>query len=210
MTRTISAANEAALQEKLVRYALFIRIDWPTQLITIHNGYGSFVFNGETYLGIGSQGQVGLVKESLEMRPDSARFKLAGAPSNLLQEIFEQDYHRKAVNIYYSLVNERFQLVDPPFEIWTGSLNYIDVDDDGSVAEITVDCISESAEWKEPHVSRHTDAEQRRLFTGDLGHEFMHTFKHKKVLWNGAVTIPGGGGSPGPRPGQPDTPRLIP
>jgi hypothetical protein len=80
--RTISALNEGALNARVVRPILFLRLDFFTGVKRFHTEIGDRdavhpIFGNETYTGVGDFGGISSnITESIAQAPQAVKFSL--------------------------------------------------------------------------------------------------------------------------------------
>lgn len=197
--RTISAPNVTAIQEKLVPYLLLVELDFPSQFVRVHNGAGQITFESNIYNGIGDFGEVSLIEEELDSKPRNLKFSLRGVPKDSITDALTEKYHGRSARINLGLLNaDRTTFIDTPFEIWSGTMNYIDLQHDGDQCRLVLECMSNSQKSALSKVGRYTLEDQNRLFPGDNFFKFVQGMTNREVEWGGIIFTGGGGGGPAP------------
>ena len=195
----LSTSNAEAAAQAAVPLVIMARLDLASGPLTLHDGYAPLIFNGETYAAIGENGQFGGtsgIEEVSEFRPKSMRLTLSGVPQSNVDELSPGEYHGRDCDLYIALLDENGAFVDTPQRLWSGFMDYATVAVTDSSAAITLVCESRILDFKRPRASRYTNAEQLRLYPGDLAFQFVARLNGRVLQWGGSrVLSPPGGTS---------------
>jgi hypothetical protein len=103
-------------------------------------------------------------------------------------------------------------LIDDPVQVFSGSLDVMQVVDSGTACEILVTAENRLIDLERPsEVRYYTDADQQRYSTGDLGCQFVEKLQTKEIVWGrvrsspAPATGPGGSTPTAPPPGSVET-----
>src|SRR5690348_11905300 len=86
MSRNLTSPLIADLTSENLYPAFLADITFTSGVSYVWSGVGSLVWNGHTYIGVGSLGQVGDVNENTEVRADGTSLTLSGIDSTLLND----------------------------------------------------------------------------------------------------------------------------
>jgi hypothetical protein len=71
----------------VVRPVLLALFDFAGGAVRVWSGMGDLTWDGRTWIGVGTFGEVGPIEETTEVRATGALFQLSGVPSGLLNEV---------------------------------------------------------------------------------------------------------------------------
>lgn len=209
MTRIMDTAQSTGLQQKRISAVFMARIEFPTTPLFAHNGVGSIVFNGDTYIGVGDNGLIEVVEENLASRPADVRLMLLNIPQTVIDPVINEPYHGCDLFIYYTVCNDFGQPVATPFEMWRGTVDTIELIERPNGIVYVLEGKNILSLWNRSKTRHITDAELQRRFPGDTARKHLATIATKQVFW-GPQPIPGyGRGGGDRRGGRPEGVRPV-
>jgi len=181
--RTLTSGQLAGISGKVVPQLFFVRLDFPTTPIYVHNGIGSITVLSHTFIGIYDYAMMDTVEEAIENRPTDIRLGIKRIPQLIIDPVILEKCHGKPSYIYHSVADPAGQPIDTPTEVWRGTIDYSNlvVAEDG--VQYIVVCKNIMNSWARARVKRITDAEQQRRFPGDAAYKHLPSLEDKKVLW---------------------------
>jgi hypothetical protein len=157
--RTISALNEGALNARVVRPILFLRLDFFTGVKRFHTEIGDRdavhpIFGNETYTGVGDFGGISSnITESIAQAPQAVKFSLTEA--------------------MFGFDDENATLIDDPVIVWSGFMDKVDITLGNNTAEMTMTCESRATIGQQSSDLRFSDEDLQAAVTGELGGEYI-------------------------------------
>lgn len=196
MTR-LTATNETAAAEPSVVFVTLVDLDFVGGHIRVHDGLGTLSHGGNDYLGVGLYGSVEQVSEDLEISGKGLRLTLSGVPGDLVPDVFtETNYQRRAATLYGGFLNPATHAwVDTPFEIWSGTMDYLEVSGDAREARVTLTVEDELR--REALIARYCDEDQQARFPGDTFFRDLPNVANYRSTWGQRTVIMGGGAGGG-------------
>lgn len=198
MTR-IAGANLAAAGASHVEPRLLVFIGTPGEQYYICSGNTDITHPDtlDVYTAVGPFGSVEAIGEDTDLRPTTIRMTLSGVDSALLSDATTQAYSRGRVQIFVAFLNPAtMQLVDSPYEVFFGQLDQFSISMAANEAAITLTAQDEFARWGEARQLLYTDAEQRRLWSGDTGLDQVVFIQNRNLVWGGGTQTVGSPSSP--------------
>lgn len=125
MTRTIDAAAIAELTKTQVKPALLATLDFASGMLRVWSGVGPLVYDGETYLGVGTLGEISPLEESGQgmVRATNLTMRLSGIPSTYLSLALTEEYQGREVTVSLGFFTP--ETISPVLE---GGETFIDTD----------------------------------------------------------------------------------
>lgn len=197
MSRDISATNLTEINAAHLYEVLLVKLEFDTP-VYCHSGIGTITYGGNDYLGVGQFGSVSGARESENLTPSPLTLTLSGVDSSLITEALDSGNYGDAVTIFSGYRQDDGTLVDDPFIIWKGSLEYTSISQgESNAAAITLQ--HDLAVLDESDGGRFTDEDQQTRFSGDLGLEYVADMNGLRLIWGGARVVTGvlGGSKPG-------------
>jgi len=184
--RDISLLNEEQLSASLSIPVLFFRGDFRTDTIYLWSGLGNIEWGGHTWLGVGDFGQITDVVESGDVRANGLNVALTGIPQELISLVLQEVRWTQDCDIYLGFMEDdsgTFALVDDPVLLFKGKMDAPVLDEGADTATITISIESRLIDLERPRVRRYTDQDQKQLFPGDRGLEYVASLQDKNIVW---------------------------
>lgn len=183
--RTLSVAASAALSQPMVPMALLIDMALTSPLRLCTGGW-ALTWGGNTYLPSHGVGTVETVRESASGVPEALRFTLNGVPSSLVSLALTEPVQGKSVSVYVAIFDpETYAILDAALE-WSGTLDTMSLSDAPGGGLISVTAEHAGLDLLRAVPVRYTDADQQRLYSGDLGFEYVTDQADQTIVWPAA------------------------
>lgn len=182
MSRGLSAPNVTASAALHVRPIYFVELVFDTGTVRVHNGVGTFTWGGNSWLGIGSLGEVGPIEESLALSPFSLSLSLTAFDPVLTADAISEELYGRASRIYSGLLDDNGQLVADPHQRWGGTMDHVTVRLGGD-DRIELVCENGFKFLDRANGALFTDEDQQRRYAGDLFFEFLDQMIDLRVQW---------------------------
>lgn len=184
--RTIDSAAQAVLDARgRLPLAMLVNLDLDTPLL-LNTSRWNLVWDGDTYLGAGPLGRVETTQESTQ-GPQPLTLTLNGLSASIRAQVLSENVQGKAVSLLVAIFDPAtYQILDAVAE-WDGTLDVMTWRDDGATAVVTVTAESSGADLLRGVSVRYTHQDQQRLYSGDLGFEFVVAQGEKTIVWPAAT-----------------------
>jgi hypothetical protein len=189
MARDLPVAVASAITQPVVPLAFFAELQFASGTVRMWSGFGTKSWNGQNWSGAGDFGGLSPVDESTEVRAAGLAFTLSGIPSNSIALALGDSYRGRPCKLWMAILDDAEAIVGA-HQIFAGRMDVMKIDDTGETATISVQAESRLVDLRRPRSLRYTDAEQQRLFAGDVGLEYVAKLAEKPLFWG--VPAPGG------------------
>lgn len=170
--------------------------------VNLWSGYGTITYAGTGYLGIGTLGTISPVEETTDLAARGITMQLSGVPTAMIAVALSENYQGKACSVMFGALDSSGALVSTPITIFSGRMDVMSINDDGQNATIGMTAENKLVDFRRPREVRYTDEEQKNLYSGDKGLEFVNSIQEKEIYWgNAKFSAPvddSGGGNYGP------------
>lgn len=182
--RTLTSAALAALSRSPVPLAVLVEMDLTAPL-NLNTGSLTLALNGTTYLGTAGLGKIEAIQETAaEIR--QLKFELSGVPSTSIALALAEPVQGKAVRIKLAIFDpDTYQILDTRLR-WAGYLDVMSITDGAGTATLSVTAEHAGIDLLRPATSLYSDAEQRRLYPGDLFFQYVADQADVRVIWPSA------------------------
>lgn len=192
MSRTLTAAVQAAIAAENVPFLILVQLDFGSGYVRVTNCPYAVTWNGYTWLGLGALGSIEAVKESAGLEAAAVALKLAGVPldgdgdSELIAIALGEHYQGREAKIWAAPLDADHRILSDPVLIFNGRMDTMPIEVSGGTAAIALNVESRLADWDRPRVRRYNDADQQAEYAGDLGLQFVEQMVEKAILWGRA------------------------
>ena len=107
MTRSMTAAMEAALLRSANHLVVLVKMETDTTPIRVWSGSGDLVFNTETYSGVGEFGSITRSSETLELAASGIQLALSGIPASFISSALTDVRQGRNVTVWIGVVKNR-------------------------------------------------------------------------------------------------------
>lgn len=182
MSRTIAAATLAALSSQHIRWLIFAKVEFDFATLAFNSSLESKVFDGDTYLGAGSLGNVSQAVESSGLDPAEYEITFSGVNDTVLSAAATEDYLNKHAIVHVAVLDEFDAIIGEPFVWFEGLTDSVNVNY-GEQSTIVVNIRDRLTDWSRRRISRYTDGEQQSMHPGDKGLEFVTEVASRDIVW---------------------------
>lgn len=192
MARDITAGVSTATDAATAHPAIFVFFDFASGPLRVWTGYGDYTLGGETFSGVGDLGSISPIEEGKSISARGVSLTISGVPSERVSTALNRkEYHNRPVTLWLALFGaDGSTLIADEVQIFSGRLDTMTINDAGETSTITVTAESRLIDLERPRELRFTDQEQKRLFPGDRGLEYVAGLQGKDIPWGvrGAVS----------------------
>jgi len=206
MPRNISQEILDEFASPKVRPALFAEFFFDEETVYMWSGYGSFVWNDKEFLGGGNFVGVSPIEETQDLQAKGVVLSLNGVKSENVSFALGEHIRNRKVRLYLGSINTTSRialedetgfvltedggkvilentLIAPPYQIFSGLMDTIEISDDGREAIIRMNVENILIRGQRNKVSRYTAEDQKRRFPNDKGLDFINQLQDKELVW---------------------------
>lgn len=205
MTRFALPDNTAATELPHVPYVLLAEFDFPSGFVRLNSSDRNFTHNGQTFTGLGHLAGLENIKDSGNLVPEKLEFKLSFDQA-LITTAQTENFHRRPMTLWLGLLDENYQFVETPEEIWGGYMENMPIRAEKNVAVLALTCQNELVMWDETAGWLYSDEHQQLHVAGDVFFNQVATLPNKEIRWGGSFVGTGPRNQPNPRIGNPRHP----
>lgn len=183
MARDLSTAYATAIDGATLRLAYITLMDFASGDLQLWSGNGNLTWNSLTWTGTGTFGGISTIEEAKGIEAPGVQLSLSGVPSAMLALALTDTYQGRSVKVWQALFDASSVLIADPVLVFSGYMDVMDIADAGEVGVITLNCVGANADLSRTRELRYTQAEQNRLFSGDLGLQYVAALQNKPLYW---------------------------
>lgn len=188
MARSIGTNFNTQINSNSVRPFYALSVEFTSSTLRLWTGFGDLTIDSETYIGSGNLLTISNVQETADIKATGIKVSLSGLDTSILSSSISQDSEGANVELYFGVLTTTGNaqaIVDTPYKLFSGSLDTIGVSESGGTSTITITVENRLITLEKAADRRYTDQDQKNLFAGDRGLEFIDSLQNKELIWGG-------------------------
>ena len=183
MSRGLTTEVQGVIDDTVVRPAFFVDLDFASGSNYFWTGVADITTLSNTYVGLGSLLAVSGFSEQYELSASGFRITISGLISDNISDALTENYQRRAAAVYLGFLDGSGALVDDPVVLYSGFMDVMSIQEDGSTSTISVSCENRLVELERPRTLYYTDATQKQEFPSDKGFEYVSAIQNISINW---------------------------
>lgn len=180
--RSLTAPALSALSQPSVAMATLIKMVFTGGTVCFNTTGWTLTWGGDSYLAVGQFGQLQEIDDS-PGEVKGVAFSLSGVSSDAIALALVEPVQGKPITIYTAIFDpSTYQIADAAVE-WAGRIDVFTIEEDGETCTLRVTAEHAGIDLLRPAVVRYTDADQRRLYPGDLAFQYVIDQSDKQIVW---------------------------
>lgn len=190
--RTISSAVLTQLSAETMMPALMVEAQFNTSSVYLWTGYGDVTFNGQTYQGAGTLLEITPFEESDEIVAKGARFSFSGIPTAMISLALGQISIKNQVKCWLNFVDPSAGTLvatsgGDAVLIYEGFMDVPEIFQGPETSRIVISTENKLRELKRSKELKYTDEQQKLLYPGDKGLEYVSQVQDMEITWGRGV-----------------------
>ena len=160
---------------------LALEIELDSGIIRLWNGYDDLEIDGESYIGAGTLLQISAVEETGEIAAKGVTMTLAGLSTEIISLALAENYQNRTARVYVGAITEAGEVQSS--QIFAGRLDVMTIEESGELTAITITAENRLIDLERPRSRRYTSEDQKALYPGDLGLDYVNDLQDKVLDW---------------------------
>lgn len=183
MSRDITAGVSSAISDTQVRPALLWYGEFTSGNAYLWTGLGNLSWNSITWSGAGTLLGISNIEESSEIKASGINVTLSGVPSSLISLALGDVRQGYECAVYMAFFDTNNAIISDPVLVFEGRLDTASIVEDGETSTVSITYESRLIDLQRAREIRYTDEEQQRLFTGDVGLQYVASLQDSQITW---------------------------
>lgn len=183
MSRAITSSFRSQVTASQLFPALFVQFKFNSGNLNLWTGLGLKTWNGLEFTGTGDALGVSTLSETQELRASSVSFAMSGIKSSVIALALTSEYQGKPVTMWFAVLDQNGNVIDSPYEVFSGRMDIISFQDNGQTSEFSIKCESSAIDIRKAKERRFTDEDQKINYPSDKGLEYMAKIQDIDVVW---------------------------
>jgi hypothetical protein len=183
MSRGLSSPQQTASSGRHRQVALLIEMIFDSGTLRITTAPWDVIVGANTYVKSNRPGYIRPLAESAGS-VEGLEFGLSGLNTGFVDIAAGEPAKGRVVKLYKLYLDaDSNQAIGSPVLYWVGRIRSMPIVESNSEASITVQVEHYDAQLSRPAPVRLNNADQQRLYPGDLGCEMAEELAEKKIVW---------------------------
>ena len=158
-----------------------IDLDFDSGSVRLWNGYTDLDIDGDTFIGAGSFLSVSSVEETAEIAARGITMTLSGIDASLISVALAENYQNRAARVYLGAIQSDGTIQS--YQVFAGRLDVMTIEEAADTATIAVTAENRLIDLERPRIRRFTSEDQKALYPGDLGLDYVNDLQDKTLDW---------------------------
>lgn len=185
--RTLTAAMVTEFGKNTIHPVLFLKLHFDSVdggTLFFWNGVGTLVWSGDSYIGTGQLGTITPIIETGTTRASGAKVTLSGIPTGNIFIALDTAYPERLAELYFGFVDDDLNIIADPFILFSGRMDVMQIQESGETAIISLTIEHRLIDLERPKERTYTDEDQKEVFPGDKGLEFVVPLNDgRELVW---------------------------
>ena len=187
MARSITTAFNNALKAEALRPFLAVELAFSTGTLYLWNGYGDISLTAggstNTYTGLGDATGISPIDEQSAIQASGANLVLNGVKSSLISTALSAQYTNRDGKIFLGMFDTSKSVIADVYTLFVGKMDVMIIRETGETSTIELKLENRLVALERAIERRYTDEDQKNLFSGDKGFEFVPDLQDKQLVW---------------------------
>jgi len=187
MARNITTAFNNAVSAQNVIPFFAVSLAFNTGTLYLWNGYGDISLTAggstNTYTGLGDASGLSPVDEQSAVQASGANLVLNGVKSSLISTALSAQYTNRDGKIFLGMFDTSKNVVSDVYTLFVGKMDVMIIRETGDTSTIELKLENRLIALERAIERRYTDEDQKNLFPGDKGFEFIPDLQDKQLVW---------------------------
>lgn len=160
-----------------------VQIGFQSTTLYLSSLRRNITWNGQTWLGNSWLRPVRPINETADIRAVGIEIELVGVSSSLLSIALQNIDQSKDAYQYLGMLDSNGEIIEDPVLLFKGKVDTVQINDALQDPTITIQCESPYARLLRPNNFRYTSENQKALFAGDRGFEYVPGLEDWTGFW---------------------------
>ena len=187
MARNITTAYNNAITSDTVIPFFATELAFNTGTLRFWNGYGDITMtaggSSNTFTGLGDATGISPIDEQSLIQASGANLVLNGVKSSLISTALSAQYSNRDGKIFLGLFDSSKNVIADVYTLFVGKMDVMVIRESGDTCTIELKLENRLIALERPNLRRMTDEDQKNLFSGDKGFEFIADLQDKELVW---------------------------
>lgn len=157
--------------------------EFDSGTIRFFTGYGSLVYNSNTYLGAGKLIKISEYGESSQLQAQGMQFTLNGIDTAIISVAQNENYNFRPCSVYLGALDANGQVDGTAYKFFSGLMSSIQITNDGNKADLVLSAESRAIILKQKKERRYTPEDQKTELASDTFFDYLAGIQDEEIIW---------------------------
>lgn len=183
MPRDMSSGMQTAVVANRIVPALLVILTFKSKTVYVWSGVGNLVYNGNTYLGVGSLGSIDPITESADVHAYGTSVALSGIDPTILGECLTDIQLGAPATIMLALLDSNGNILGTPQTIFAGVVDKPVVAPGTKEVTIKLALETKLTNLSRANQRRYTSADQNLYYPNDAFFSWVEQLNDIALKW---------------------------
>jgi hypothetical protein len=179
----LTTAVITALDSRFVRPIFLLSMQFADNTLYVWTGVGTIVWNGNSYLGVGTYGNISTISESNGVEAQGISLTLSGIDPAWLAESMNEINHAGKCWVYFGFLDSTGAVIPDPIPAYMGILDQPTIDPSTDTCTISITVENRLADLNRSRGGRYTDQDQRGRYPNDGSLRYVPYNQDRLIIW---------------------------
>jgi hypothetical protein len=183
MSRGLDTSMAAGLAAPLIMPVILVMITFRTSVKYCWSGTGTLVYEGNSYLGVGSLGKLGDIAEGVGVQAQGTSVTLSGIDPVLLGESMTDIKSGAPATVSIGLLGPSGAIIGAAYECFSGTVDVPTVKAGADTISITISLENKLVNLGRARQTRYTTSDQALTYSDDIGFLWVPILNDVALRW---------------------------
>jgi len=158
-----------------------VELSFDSGVLRFWNGYEDITVDGAQFIGSGNLMTISGVEESGEIAARGIEMSLSGISTEIISIALQENYQNRRVRVYVGTIDA--DLTTDAYIVFSGRMDVMSIEESGETSSISLTAENRLIDLERPRSRRYTAEDQKNLFPGDLGLDYVNDLQDKTLEW---------------------------
>jgi hypothetical protein len=183
VSRNLGEALTTAAAAGLIHPAILAAITFRSGVSYVWSGTGSLVYAGNTYLGVGSLGSIGVISEGVDVEAKGTTIALSGIDLALLGDCLDDIEAGAPATLSMALLDENRVMLGVPYPLYAGTVDKVTINIGAETISISLALENRLTNLQRATNRRYTAADQALAYPTDMAFNWVEILNDIALRW---------------------------
>jgi len=183
MSRNVNVTLLAELAKPQICPVVLVSLTFKSGTRYVWSGAGPLVWNGNTFLGVGTLGSIGSISGGMDVTANGTSVTLSGIDLIYLGESMTDIQIGAQAQIWFGAVVIPNTMVGAPYRIFRGTVDQPSISVDKDKVSITLALETRMFDLQRAQQKRYTSGEQNLAHPNDSGFDWVEALSAQALRW---------------------------
>lgn len=158
-----------------------VEMEFDSGILRLWNGYIDLTIDGKAFVGSANLMAISGIEETGEIAAKGVNITLSGISTELISVALQENYQNRTARIYVGAIANDGSVAS--YQAFGGRMDVMTIEENGETATISLSAENRLIDLERPRIRRYTSEDQKSLYPGDLGLDYVNDLQDKTLDW---------------------------